>query len=169
MPQAAWFRREWALAQPALPSPSSFPSWLLQQAQKVTTELIEVEARSDILDAQDSASINNGREERVIHISIRRFQRKYAVAARHVPNSIRGPSEKRPAREISTKRLRILLEHFRRVPLGIDGNGNECDLGTEVRPELILNEGHHRRQNGTRIDTEGVDEGYCDDFATQIC
>src|ERR1700730_5512697 len=169
MPQAVWFRREWALAQQSLPSLSSFPSWLLQQAQEVTAELIRVEACSEILDAQNSASINNGREERVIHISIPRFRRKYAVAARHVLNSIRRPSEKKPARKIGTERLRVLLEHFRRVPLGIDGNGNECDLGTEVRPELILNEGHHGRQNGTGIDTEGVDEGYCDNFTTQIC
>src|SRR6516165_5931584 len=131
MPQAAWFRRERAPAQPALPSPSSFPSWLLQQAQQVAAELIRVEARSEILDAQDSASINNGREERVIHISIRRLRGKHAVAARHVPNGIPGPCEKRPAREIGSERLRILLEDFRRVPLRIDGNGNECDLGAE--------------------------------------
>jgi hypothetical protein len=143
----------------------SLASWLLQQAQEVTAELIRVEANSKILDSQDSASINNGRKKRVVHITICGFQRKYAIAARHVVNDVRGAGKKKPAREVGAERPRIFLKHFGGVPLGVDRNGNESDLGAEVRAELILNKGHHRRQNGAGVGAQGIDESYGHDLA----
>ena len=64
--------------------------------------------------------------------------------------------------------LGVHLEHFRSVALRVDGDGNECDLGAEIRPEPILNERHHRRQNGASIRAQGVDEGHGDHLAAEV-
>src|SRR6266487_593933 len=169
MPQAAWLEREQALAQPGLPALPSLASWLLQQTQEISAKLVRVEAHAEILDAQDSASINNGSKKRVVHVTIGRFRGKYAVLARHVPNGHRVTGKEAPASEISGERLCVLLQYRGRVALWVDGDGNEYDFHTEIMPELILNVRHHRRQYGAGVRTRSIYESYGHHLTPKVC
>ena len=53
------------------PAHPSSASWLLQEAQEITAELVRVEAHSEILDPQDSARIDDGCKKRVVHVAVR--------------------------------------------------------------------------------------------------
>ena len=110
----------------------AFALLFFQKAQEITPKFLRVEAHSEILHAQDAARIDDRGEKRVVHVAVRGLRRKHAVAARHVPDGRRGAGEEAPAGEIGAERLRILLEHFGRVALRVDGDGNERDLGAEV-------------------------------------
>jgi hypothetical protein len=69
----------------------------------------------------------------------------------------------------SAKANAIFPQHLRAVALGVDGDGNEGDLATEIGAEPVLDEGHHRGEDRTGIGAFGEDEGHRDHLAAEIC
>src|SRR5204862_815717 len=86
----------------------------------------------------------------------------------YVPNRGRRSSQEEPTGEIGAERLAILLEHFRSIALGIDGDGNEGDLLSEIGTEPILNEGHHRSEDRTGVGASCKDESQRDHLAAEV-
>src|SRR6185503_21390812 len=94
--------------------------------------------------------------------------REYTVAACHVAYSVGRTRQKAPARKIGAESLRILLEYLRRVALGIDGDRHEVDLLAKIGTELILHEGHHRREHRAGVRAKREDEGHRHHFAAVV-
>src|SRR5712671_2825099 len=115
-------------------------SSLFREAQEVASKLLGVEAHAEILYAENAAPIDDRCKKRVVHVAIRSRRGEYAVAACHFADRLPRAGKKRPAAEIGAERLRIFLQHHRRIALGVDRNGDEGDLGAEVAPEPVLNE-----------------------------
>ena len=137
-------------------------------SKEITPELLGVEAHSEILHPEDSARVDDRRQKRMVDVAVLGLRGEHAVPAGHVTNDVRRTGDEKPAGRISSERLRIFLEHFWRVALGIDGNGDEEDLLSKVAAESILHERHHRRQHRTGIRAQGENEGHGDDLAAEV-
>src|SRR5262245_51390571 len=135
----------------------------------VALEFVGIKPDSEVLHAQHAVPVNDRREKRVVDFALGVLCGEDAVTAGDVPNGCRVTGEERPTFEIGAECIGILLQHFGRVALWIDRDRNEGDRFTEISPELVLDLGHQRGEYRAGIDTRGIDEGYGDNLAAQIC
>ena len=104
----------------------------------------------------------------MVNVATRALLRPDPVAPSDVLDLRRGAREKRPARRVRPVYPGILLEDLRRVALGIHSNSREEHLRAEVGPELRLEAGQLRGEEGTRIGAARVDESDGDDLAPEV-
>ena len=90
------------------------------------------------------------------------------VLAGDCPDLVWGPGEEGPSGEVGAVDLCIAGKNLWRVALGVDGDGEEENLGTEVVTEVILQGSHLGGQEGAGVGTGGIDEGDHDHLAVQL-
>src|SRR5215471_5118358 len=60
--------------------------WLFQKGQEIVLKLLGIEAHSNVLHTQDTASIDDRGQKGVVDVAARCFRRKHAISAGHLPN-----------------------------------------------------------------------------------
>ena len=100
--------------------------------------------------------------------AVRYFREEYSITAGHVTDRLGRAGQETPPVELGAPELSIVLQHLRCVALGVEGDRNEGDLGTELRPQRVLHVDHLLRQQRADVRTAGIDEGQRHDLAAQI-
>src|SRR5271165_7512785 len=95
------------------------------------------------------------------------LREEYPIMAGHVTDRRERAGQKGPAIELGAPELGVVLQHFRRVALGVEADRNKGDFGSEFRPELVLYVDHLLRQQRADIRAAGIDERDCHDLAAK--
>src|SRR5712671_7511457 len=109
----------------------SFP---VHEAHQIAPELLGIEARTEILHAYPPVGIDERCELRMLDRAVLLLRKEYPIAARHVTNRLERACQEAPPFRFGAPELGIILQHLRRVALGVEGDRNKGDLGAELGP-----------------------------------
>src|ERR1700730_14125733 len=105
-------------------------------------ELLGIEARAKILHAHLPVGIDEGGELRMLDRTVLLLREEYPIAACHVTDRLERAGQEAPPLRLSAPKLSIVLQHVRRVALGVEGDRNKGDPGAKLRPKRVLHIDH---------------------------
>src|SRR6266478_8859184 len=110
----------------------SFP---VHEAHQIAPELLGIEARTEILHAYPPVGIDERCELRMLDRAVLLLREEYPIATCHVTDRLERACQEAPPLGLGAPELRVILQHLRRVALGIEGDRNKGDLGAKRRPQ----------------------------------
>src|ERR1700730_12766353 len=96
------------------------------------------------------------------------LREEYPIATCHVTDRLERARQEAPPLGLGAPKLGIVLQHLRRVALGVEGDRNKGDPGAEIRSQRVLYVHHLLGQHPADIRAAGVDEGQRYDLAAQV-
>src|SRR5207237_9523883 len=128
------------------------------EAQQIAPEFVWLEGRAEILDAHLALRIDECGQLRMLDRAILLLRKEYSIAARYLTDRFERARQKAPPLGLRAPEFSIVLQHLRRVVLGIERDRNKGDFGAEHRPQGVLNVGHLLRQQRADVWAAGIDE-----------
>jgi hypothetical protein len=141
---------------------------LLSEAHQVMPKFVGIESRAEILHAHLPVGIDERGELGMIDRAVLLLGEEYPIMARRVTDRLGRTGQKGPAVELRTPELGVVLQHLRRVVLGVEADRNKGDLGAEIRTQFVLDLHHLLRQERADVGAFGIDEGQRHDLAAQV-